>query len=138
MPVDICQWRAITGNFNFKFNYSFLQISIMNCFLNVIISLFSLIIFFSAYGFTVFENILNLNFIFHINKPSYLLQLNLFMQIYVTYNIMFIYQCGDIETHPGPRSSCNLSLSYWNVSSLMAHNFSKLTQLQAFNSIHDF
>ena len=49
---------------------------------------------------------------------------------------------GDIEPNPGPKKLKNNSLSvcHWNLNSLCAHNFSKLTQLKAYISVykHDF
>ena len=51
-------------------------------------------------------------------------------------------QHGDIETNPGPQKekTKNLSCCHWNVNSLIAHNLSKLAQLEAYNSVykHDF
>ena len=58
-----------------------------------------------------------------------------------------IYFCsslchGDIEINPGPKKlkKNSLSVCHWNLNSLSAHNFSKLTQLKAYISIykHDF
>ena len=53
---------------------------------------------------------------------------------------MFIFlQChGDIEPNPGPRKQKPnyFSVCHWNLNSLIAHNFSKLIQLQAYNSIY--
>ena len=49
---------------------------------------------------------------------------------------------GDIEPNPGPKKLKNNSLSvcHWNLNSLCAHNFSKLTQLKTYISVykHDF
>ena len=49
---------------------------------------------------------------------------------------------GDIEINPGPKKfkKNSLSLCHWNLNSLSAHNFSKLTQLKAYTSTykHDF
>ena len=49
---------------------------------------------------------------------------------------------GDIEINPGPKKfkKNSLSVCQWNLNSLSAHNFSKLTQLKAYISIykHDF
>ena len=49
---------------------------------------------------------------------------------------------GDIEPNPGPKKLKNNSLSvcHWNLNSLSAHNFSKLTQMKAYISMykHDF
>ena len=48
----------------------------------------------------------------------------------------------EIETNPGPQKekTKNLSCCHWNVNSLIAHNLSKLSQLEAYNSVykHDF
>ena len=45
---------------------------------------------------------------------------------------------GDIEPNPGPRKlkQNSLSICHWNLNSLSAHNFAKLTQLKAYNSIY--
>ena len=49
---------------------------------------------------------------------------------------------GDIEINPGPKKlkKNSLSVCHWNLNSLSAHNFSKLTQLKVYASIykHDF
>ena len=49
---------------------------------------------------------------------------------------------GDIKINPGPKKLKKISLSvcHWNLNSLSAHNFSKLTQLKAYISKykHDF
>ena len=57
--------------------------------------------------------------------------------------IHIFLQChGDIKLNPGPRKLKinSFSICHWNLNSLTAHNFSKLTQLIAYNSIykHDF
>ena len=60
--------------------------------------------------------------------------------------MLYLFIClkchGDIELNPGPRKFKNSSLSvcHWNLNSLCAHNFLKVTQLKAYNSLykHDF
>ena len=60
--------------------------------------------------------------------------------------LLYLFIClkshGDIELNPGPRKSknCSLSVCHSNLNSLCAHNFSKVTQLKAYNSLykHDF
>ena len=58
------------------------------------------------------------------------------------YIFSFFLCNGDIEPNPGPRKSKqnSLSICHWNLNSLSAHNFAKLTQLKGYNSIykHDF
>ena len=55
--------------------------------------------------------------------------------------MFIILQChGDVEPNPGPRKQKPnyLSVCHWNLNSLTAHNFSKLTQLQAYDSIYKY
>ena len=58
-----------------------------------------------------------------------------YLNIFIAYLLMI---CGDIEINPGPRKDLNLSICHWNLNSIAAHNFAKLSSLQAFNSIHKF
>ena len=56
--------------------------------------------------------------------------------------LLYLFIClkchGDIELNPGPRKFKNSSLSvcHWNLKSFCAHNFSKVTQLKAYNSLY--
>ena len=55
--------------------------------------------------------------------------------------ILIILQChGDIESNPGSRKlkTNSFSVCHRNLNSLSAHNFSKLTQLKAYNSIYKY
>ena len=64
--------------------------------------------------------------------------------VYIT--LLFIFALllyhGDIEINPGPKKfkKNSLSVCHWNLNSLSAYKFSKLTQLKAYTSIykHDF
>ena len=63
--------------------------------------------------------------------------------VYITIiTLLFIFALflchGDIEINPGPKKlkTNSLSVCHWNLNSLSAHNFSKLTQLKAYISIH--
>ena len=42
--------------------------------------------------------------------------------------------CGDIESNPGPRPNAGQSFSicHWNLNSIAAHNFSKISLLKAY------
>ena len=55
---------------------------------------------------------------------------------------ILLFQHENIENNPGPQKekTKNLSCCHWNVNSLIAHNLSKLAQLEAYNSVykHDF
>ena len=44
---------------------------------------------------------------------------------------------GDIELNPGPRkNNTSYNFSFWNLNSIAAHNFSKLSLLEAYNVEH--
>ena len=47
---------------------------------------------------------------------------------------------GDVEFNPGPNpdSSQSFSICHWNLNSMSAHNYSKISLLTAYISIHDF
>ena len=55
--------------------------------------------------------------------------------LWILYIALRLLQHGDIELNPGPKcfSSC-----HWNLNSLIAHNYLKISQLQAFNLVHKF
>ena len=39
--------------------------------------------------------------------------------------------CGDVESNPGPIKQHQISFCHWNLNGLVAHNFSKVSVLQA-------
>ena len=45
---------------------------------------------------------------------------------------------GDIEVNPGPKKNCstNFSFCHWNLNSLSAHNYVKLSSLKAYNRFY--
>ena len=73
---------------------------------------------------------------YHYFESAYILLLTF------VYIFSFLYCHGHIELNPGPRKSKEntLSICHWNLNSITAHNFSKLTQLKAYISTykHDF
>ena len=44
--------------------------------------------------------------------------------------LLLIY-CGDVESNPGPKNQYQISFCHWNLNGLAAHNFSKVSLLQA-------
>ena len=61
---------------------------------------------------------------------------------YFIHLFLLLLQHGDMESNPGPnrKQVNNLSCCHWNVNSLMAQNLSKISQIEAYNSLcsHDF
>ena len=47
---------------------------------------------------------------------------------------------GDVELNPGPKRKAaqTLSMCHWNLNSICAHNFAKLSLLRAYVSVHKF
>ena len=58
----------------------------------------------------------------------------------LVYIVIFLQFHGDIEPNPGPKKlkTNYLSVCHWNLNRLSAHNFTKLTQLKAYNSIYKY
>ena len=62
-----------------------------------------------------------------------------YISLFTLLYIFALLQChGDIEQNLGPKKLRNKSLSvwHWNLNSLTAHNYSKLTQLKAYTSMY--
>ena len=44
---------------------------------------------------------------------------------------LLVICCGDVESNPGPKKQHQISFCHWNLNGLAAHNFSKVSLLQA-------
>ena len=55
--------------------------------------------------------------------------------LWLLYFALRLLQHGDIELNPGPKY---FSMCHWNLNNLTAHNYSKVSQLEAFNLVHKF
>ena len=114
MTVSLSQWRAVIGIFNCR--SSAMSCHVCNLTKNIV-SMFEVLLLCWHYFECAFIFLLTLVYIF------------------------IILQChGDIEQNPGPRKlkTNYFSVCHWNLKSLPAHNFSKFTQLKAYNSIHKY
>ena len=63
-----------------------------------------------------------------------LLLLNPFLE-----NILLLL-CGDIELNPGPSNivSQAISVCYWNLNGIAAHNYVKISLLEAYNAVYNY
>ena len=65
-----------------------------------------------------------------------------FVTCYLLYwlYILLIILSGDVELNPGPKRKAaqTLSVCHWNLNSICAHNFTKLSLLRAYVSVHKF
>ena len=52
------------------------------------------------------------------------------------FNLLML--CKETESNPDPRPNCGQSFSicHWNLNSIAAHNFSKISLLKAYNALH--
>ena len=54
---------------------------------------------------------------------------------------MLLILSNDVELNPGPKkdgSKSNFSIVHWNLNSIAAQNFFKLSQLEAYNTMHSY
>ena len=66
------------------------------------------------------------------NQRSYCKQMTLAQ-------IMLLNICsGDIEVNPFPKKNTKNSFSHWNLNGIVAHNFSKVSLLQAMVTTHEY
>ena len=115
MTVSLVQWRAVIGVFNCR-----ILVMSKNCENYLVNKFISLI-----------ESLLLL---YHYFESAYIF---LFTLLY----LFVVLQChGDIELNPGPKNLKNklLSVCHWNLNSLTAHDYSKLTQLKAYISLYKY
>ena len=112
-----------------------MNLTIFDCFSIILASsytYFVLVFFFLL-------NVVKYNFI--INSPKkFVCNLTCFY-IYLFWLVSIILnRSGDIEKNPGPKTkSCqSFSICHWNLNSISAHNFSKLSLLQAYNAVHKY
>ena len=151
MPVDIVPWRGEIGTFNNRKKIYFYKGSF--CFLSALIYAFvwSLLQIFSLVRFTVNLICFAINsrlFFFVITRIFRKVRLQLITLLYsvmIVNVILWYFFCllglsGDIEFNPGPKpdSSQSFSICHWNLNSMSAHNYSKISLLTAYISIHDF
>ena len=54
--------------------------------------------------------------------------------------LLILLKDGDTKVNPGPNNKIcsNLSIFHWNLNSLTAHDFSKVSLLQVYNIIHKY
>ena len=76
---------------------------------------------------------------FDFSNPSLTLERNAQFSL-LHFFLFLLLLCGDVHPHPGPynKKNYNFSLCYWNVNSVKAHNFLKLSLLSSYNSIYKY
>ena len=69
---------------------------------------------------------------------SYLYSFELCLSLNLSIQYFLLIRSGDIETNPGPHNRHSLSICHWNLNGISAHNYVKLSMLEAYNAIYDY
>ena len=148
MPVNLQQYRGAVGAFNSRFNHNNMHSSVFDRNPNVssIASVYFAIVinfctFLSVISFCVIvlfmKNIKNINLLATKILFIYMLSTCLF---HVWLFLILTKRSGDIEQNhvPKPNSCQSFSICHWNLNSISAHNFIKLSLLRPYIAIHKF
>ena len=133
MGISIIQWHIAVGVHTFR-KATFLrrklwQLFLLSCFLFVLCFAFQMFVGICTSILTTFKKSLkNVTIYFNHVGFCYLL----FQGIYL------LILCGDIELNPGPKDAKYLSLCHWNLNSIAAHDFAKVSAIKAFNTTKNF
>ena len=150
MLVSVDQWRGEIGSFNnwiasnlifctFHLNNVYKFIFPVVCFLFVVIVCVRLRkCLINLLKFSPKHQLRKLHFEFH-RKLLSCLYLAILTN-YLTWFITMILLSGDIEINPGPKSSSRecFSICHWNLNSISAQSYTKVSLLTAYNLIHNF
>jgi len=112
MGISLEQYRACIGSFNF---YQFKSNFIFSC------HLFCSVFRFARLLSGLLPNLVKIR--------SFLIDFQFF---YVLFSFSLIMLSGDIELNPGPSLNLkDLSICHWNLNSILADDFSKVSQISA-------
>ena len=148
MPVNLQQYRGAVGAFNSCFNYNKIHNNVFNRNPNVssVASVYFAILINFCTSLPVVRSCLIV--LFRKNNKTINLLANKILFIYMLSTYLFhVWLCliltkrsGDIEQNPGPKpSSCqSFSVCHWNLNSILAHNFIKLSPLRPYITVHKF
>ena len=157
MPVSINTWRAAIGLFgNVSMGSSIFYLT--KCFRCILYSILLLIIIlFLLFTVHFYDKDLGVMAFLSLHvdsiniKGSFFSKVSnkcctiphvcmFFCSLLFFISVILLVLSGDIETNPGPDRgySNSSSFCYWNLNSIAAHNFIKMSLLQAYNAIHRF
>ena len=131
LPLTYCFVHII---WTASINFSFLRFALFVVIVCVLLRkcLIKLLKFFAKH------QLRKLCFEFH-HKLLYCLYLAI-LSNYLIWFITIILLYGDIEINPGPKSSSRecFSTCHWNLNSISAQSYTKVSLLTAYNLIHNF
>ena len=120
MGVNLEQYRACIGSFNFS---QFMSRVVFSCHFFFLAFCWS----FSLLAIDMLPNLIKFRF-----------SLQAFQFFYTLFSLSVIMLSGDIELNPGTDSLKDLSICHWNLNSILADDFSKVSQISAFLETHKF
>ena len=124
--LKTCKYMHGFNNLKTLFFNSFLYVFIMLSFLTNVLS-------YAIVGHRAIQKLL-FNYCIHLNL---IIQTCILLNPLLNYFLLML--CGDIESNPGPTPmSQNLSVCYWNLNGIAAHNYTKLSQLLAYNAVYNY
>ena len=139
MPVNVIQYRSEIGVFYnrsspgvIRYNFSITK-ALVNFLINCIVLLYSIFAQLFADQFR--------HCFFYSRKALSGILLNFILTFFgMWYLQLLLLLGGDIHTNPGPPQSARHSFSFlhWNLNSVFSHNFSKISLLTSYNSIHKY
>ena len=143
MPVSLNQYRGEIGSFYIRSISQIIDISLSNILVNFTKNVLVYIILLVNLVFlTLLDQFSSCNIIYLWNFMTHLFYYRLLTSFLGNFSGKFdlLMLCGDIESNPGPRpnSSQSFSICHWNLNSIKAHNFSKISLLRAYNGIHNY
>ena len=152
MPISVSQWRGEIGTFYGCTAHAFTRYTFFCCsaiFICLLITirfilLLMILPILFAYTFMklYFYDLIRTKYRNLCSKMILILYLSVLYDFLTLlwYSKCLILSSGDIEMNPGPTATyCNsFSICHWNLNSISAHRFSKVSLLIAYNSIHKF
>ena len=138
MQVNLIQYRGVGGTFNTRMSmfqrsrkrFYFLSYVNTNSFQSYSLSTFILFVFLFLELKYNGHKISMKFFVWFLFLMGVSLNSSLWLQI------LLVLLSGDVEINPGPKA--NLSICHWNLNSISAHNYVKLSLLRAYLAFHNF
>ena len=157
MPVDINTWRAsigLFGNITIRSSTFYLTTCFRCILYSILLLITSLFLLFTVHLYdkdlrmraflSLYVNSINIKGSF-LNKPAIKCCICphvhvFFCQLLLYISVILLLLSGGIETNPVPDPGYlnSFSFCHWNLNSIAAHNFIKISLLQAYNAIHRF
>ena len=147
MPVNLDQYRVAVGAFNSRLHSKTIYINISirmlevlpiaRAFLSILLIFIMFLLFSKSFCFSILlkKNVKIINVLLLRVLHIYALARYVF---HIWLYLILTKRSGDIEQNPGPKSNSSQSFSicHWNLNSISAHNFIKISLLKTYIATH--